>query len=209
MKKYVVNLDEETVYWLAAKIDDSKPDVRAVIHSMLVEKANAVRDVADARFCRCESIERISNEEYAPIVFDGQVNEYHLLCETRDGKAEYVMRYCFSCGGRAPISKRDQLFAKLAHTEVERLSNMCAGVRTFQNAIDIFGSPESDHNQGSTTIDKTKDGADEHIPHRVITYNNLSDTAVVQFIQQAGDLVSVSFIGKYLGPPKSADVLTQ
>ena len=201
MAKFFVNLDDETSEWLAAKIDDSKRTVRDVAHAILREAAQAQQELARARICNCGGLETTSAEENSPIIFDELVNEYHLLRDTHNGKARSIIRYCLWCGGRAPpLSKRAQLFAKVSYEEIRRLKELCGRIKSFQDAFDLLGAPDSDLNVGSITTRKTDEGAEEHTPHRVISYQNLSDTAEVRFTQKFGDLVSASFMGKYIGP---------
>ena len=203
MKRISIQLDDADAEWLEARINETKPTLEDVAKERLSAYAREIQQTPDRSSCGCGKLDDISSEKNSPIIFDPVVNEYGLQRDTPWGKATHVIRYCLWCGGRAPKSKRDQLFVKVDYVEIHRLTLMCAGINTFKDAMDRFGLPETDRSDGAGTLSPTADGAAEYTPHRVLTYEKLSDTADVWVTQRAGDIVSVSFGGKFIGPPVS------
>ncbi len=201
MKRISVELDDADAEWLEARIDDSNPTLEDVAKTKLAEYAKEIRPSSERSSCGCGKLEEISSEANSPIIFDAVVNEFGLQRDTPHGKAIHVIRYCLWCGGRAPVSKRDQMFAKVDYEETRRLTSMCAGINTFKDAMDRFGPPETDRADALVKIKPTADGANVYTSHRVIIYEKLSKTANVRFTQRVGNVVSVSFVGKYVGPP--------
>lgn len=58
--------------------------------------------------CTCPALKRLVNDPRSPIVFDGQMNEFHLEYPlgTARQTASVVIYHCFFCGGVASESKR-------------------------------------------------------------------------------------------------------
>src|SRR6266545_3043282 len=78
--------------------------------------------------CQCESLEREANHPDSPIRFDPKLNEYHFIYRTSTGEEAKMMIYhCPFCGGRAPESRRDELFHRLTEAERHRLFNEITG----------------------------------------------------------------------------------
>ena len=200
MRRISVDLDDEDAEWLEAKIDDTKPTLDDVAQGLLAEFAKGEQQAFGVRVCECDKLERLASAENSSVVFDPSVNEYHLVTVTPNGRTVHYFRYCLSCGGTITGSTRAQLFADVAIAEVCRLSDLCAEVRTFKDAIDRFGQPDFDKSDGLIHGHKTAEGAKVLTPHRVIRYERLSENATVEFTQKLGDLVAVSFTGKYIGP---------
>ena len=53
--------------------------------------------------CDCGVLERLSKEPGVPIIYDPELNEYHI--QTPDGGRNMMMHHCFFCGGRLPKSR--------------------------------------------------------------------------------------------------------
>ena len=200
MKQIAISLDADTAEALAMQIDDSMPTVEDVARQVLAKaSAQRLEDIGfRQRPCVCESLERTADDPESPLVFDAKTNEFHIIKESEHGPYELIVRYCFFCGGKAPASKRGQLFAWVSREEQIRLAKLCADVHTMEDAIRSFGSPDHDYPFGLISEITNGDGRVESTPHRSIVYGDLSETADVRFTHVVGDRVSVSFSGKYL-----------
>ena len=198
MKTIRVKIDDEAAEMIAAGIDDAHPTLNAVARRMLLDNAHQSIDQLGFRICTCEELQRLAEEQGSPAVFDPVTNEFSLVRHLPGGRAEHVIRFCIECGGRAPASKRANLFARLEHEEVGRLASRCASIHTFKDAFETLGPPTFDWADGVASITRGENGAEEWSTKRVIRYDNLSETASVHFTQRLGDLVSVSFLGKQL-----------
>jgi hypothetical protein len=207
MKQITIELEEDAADALAAKIDDSMPSLEAVARHVLTNASERwEEDAGYRRPCRCQALEYLADDPRTPLVFDTKTNEYHITKDPGDRGGHFIVRYCFFCGGKAPISKRAELFARIPDEEKRRLSELCKEIRTFDEAIRTFGPAEHDLPFGMIQESIDENGRRESIPHRMLTYTGLSDVAEVCFTQRAGDQVSVSFRGKYIGeaaPPIS------
>jgi hypothetical protein len=205
MKKIAISLDADTAEALAMQIDDSMPSVEDVARHVLAKAcAQRLEDVGfRQRACFCGSLERSADDPESPLVFDAKTNEFQIIKETGHGRSELIVRYCFSCGGSAPVSKRGQLFAWVSGEEKIRLARLCADIRTIEDAARSFGAPDDDYPM--MTEATSEDGRRESTIHRSIVYSGLSETADVRFTHVVGDRVSVSFSGKSLEEKKVAD----
>ena len=70
--------------------------------------------------CTCPYLHEASEEPDNPIVFDVEMNEYHLTHFDRTGTgmiAHSIIQHCPCCGGTAPRSKRGTFFAHITHAE--------------------------------------------------------------------------------------------
>jgi hypothetical protein len=207
MKQIAISLDAGTAATLAMQIDDSMPTVEDVARHVLAKaSAQRLEDVGfRQRACVCGSLERAAGDRDSPIVFDTETNEFLITKESERGQYELIVRYCFSCGGNAPASKRKQLFAWISGEEKVRLARLCADVHTIEDAVRSFGAPDYDSSLGLISETTSEDGRRESTIHRSIVYGGLSESADVRFTHVVGDRVCVSFSGKYLRAKKVAD----
>ena len=199
MRQVAIELDEDTAEALAMRIDDSMPTVEDVARHVLAQASSRrLEEVGFRRPCQCGSLERAAENPDSLVVFDTMTNEYHIV-DTVHGRSELVVYYCFFCGGKAPISKRGELFARVSPDEKARLVSLCKDIRTFDDAMRVFGPPDQDMPSGLMLEVVNESGSSESTFHRVIVYTGLSDAADVRFTHTLGDQVSTSFQGKYLG----------
>jgi uncharacterized protein DUF6980 len=149
--------------------------------------------------CTCGYQERQSEEANIPIVFDAEVNEFHIAHP--DG-GQSVIYHCPWCGGAAPRSQRDRLFAKVTMAESARLDGLTGTIRSIEEAIATFGPAQRDEAQGLIV---EKPATDSQPPatsvYRTLTFTQLSDTADVVLIDYGPAGVRFTFQGKYLGRP--------
>src|SRR5437868_3163217 len=88
--------------------------------------------------CSCGYLERAADDPTSPIVYDARLNEYHFEylnpCaggECGQAKASLMLYHCPFCGGTAPPSKRDLLFAVIPREEEHRLYKLLGGIKTL------------------------------------------------------------------------------
>src|ERR1041385_958088 len=95
------------------------------------------------RPCKCGYLERQSNHPDSPIRFDPELNEYHFVYATKaGGEAKMMIYHCPFCGGRAPKSRRSELFHRLTREEQRRLCDLTKGMRSVQEVTAAFGEPD-------------------------------------------------------------------
>lgn len=152
----------------------------------------------NAEPCGCGWLEREANEPESPIVFEPRMNEYHIQ---RQDSGFLMVYYCPFCGGAAPRSKRDLLFAVITEQERGRLTDLVAEIRTVGDALRILGKPDMDaHSSGQYP---EEDGSPPRVElYRHLLYSHFSDTAIIRLTEMPDGRVSISFQGKYIGTPK-------
>ena len=161
--------------------------------------------------CKCGYLENAANDPRMPIVFDASLSEYSFEfpspCEN-DGcesdKASLIIYHCPFCGGAAPKSKRELLFAAVPPEEEERLHQLLCNLESLEEAIRVLGEPDMDMPFGDTVRQPEIDGrAPFSCSMRSLTYSKLSDTADVILTDYPGRGVAFTLVGKYIGPPDS------
>src|SRR5262245_13189907 len=160
--------------------------------------------------CTCRYLEHEADDPTSPIVFDAQLNEYHFEypspCAGGDcptAKAQLIIYHCPFCGGAAPESKRDLLFAVIPPEEQRRLHRLFDGMRTLQGVIAALGPPDQDKERG-LTFEQPERGAQPPTMRsfRTLQYTRLSETADVEvYADPAEGKVQVMLLGKYIGSP--------
>ena len=128
--------------------------------------------------CDCNNLWRCSKDPENPIVFDPEMNEFHL----KYGNHSMMIYYCHFCGGRAPVeSKRSSFFTEPTDAERSRLIELTQNVKTLSQTLESFGQPDHDFPTGESWTDPTKDGKPETtLFYRNLVYSKLSDTAEVR-----------------------------
>jgi hypothetical protein len=147
--------------------------------------------------CKCKWLERAAAEPTDPVVCDELTGEYHI---TKPGGGHMVIYHCPFCGGAAPLSRRDELFAHITHAEADRLHALTAGFKTVDQAIAALGAPEHDYAKGFRTHEPAKGRKPPEVKtFRSLTFTHLSDTADVILTDLVEGGLRVTFQGKYLG----------
>jgi hypothetical protein len=158
--------------------------------------------------CTCGYLQHAAEDPNSPIVFDPQLNEYHFefLSPCSDGtctgaKATLAIYHCPFCGGAAPESKRDLLFAVIPAEEQRRLYTLLEGIKTLDEAIRVLGPPDEDRPYGVTQTHPEQEGKAPTIQSfRTLEYRHLSGTAEVCIVDYHKDRVHFMLQGKYIGP---------
>jgi hypothetical protein len=162
--------------------------------------------------CRCGSLERDARDSNLPIRFDPQCNEYYFEFTLPKGtKLSLVIYHCPMCGGVASESKRDSAFVALSKEEALRVGALVRDLETMDEIVSKLGPPDRD-----TTSElpddipaslRTIPGTDlqQVGPLRALTYENLSETAEVQFTIYSNGKTSKLISPKYIDMPTAAD----
>ncbi len=152
--------------------------------------------------CKCGYLERQANRPDSPIQFDAALNEYHFLYLTSTGgNAKLMIYHCPFCGGRAPKSKRETLFATLTIAEQQRLVELTKRLRTVDEVLIALGPPDLDNEAGVICVASEREEKPEATQsYRTLVYRKLSDTADIHVRVYPTDQVAITFIGKYIGP---------
>jgi hypothetical protein len=130
--------------------------------------------------CECGYLQRAADDSDNPIEYDKDTNEFHFTySEAADGnKATLIIYHCPFCGGAAPKSKRDLLFAHVPREERERLATLLNPLKTIEDTFNTLGVP--DHDGYSVTEDHCRDELPPYIVYnRLLRYHGLSEIADV------------------------------
>jgi hypothetical protein len=130
------------------------------------------------------------------------LNEYHLTYGG-DARGHWMIYHCPFCGGAAPRSKRETLFAQITDAESRRLHELTRDVRTVEVAIARFGPPDHDLVDGLTMQTPATDTEPSKVSsYRVLTYDRLSETADVHFTDYGPERgLRMTLQSKYIGKP--------
>lgn len=160
--------------------------------------------------CRCGYLQQQADDPRSPIVFDRKLNEYNYVypCAPGDGDCEgskSMLRiyHCPFCGGVAPESKRDLLFAVITAEEEQRLTELVRGITSLDDAVRVLGLPDRDEPRGATQRMPEQEGQPPAIDSfRVLIYSGLSETAEVSITDYRDRGLSVRLQGKFVGLPR-------
>lgn len=145
--------------------------------------------------CDCRNLERLSKEPSVPIEFDEKLNEYHIL---GTNGAQIMIYHCPFCGGRTPRSHRDELFMHITHAETERLKDLTRDLKTLDDVLNAFGSPDFDSPTGCSVTKDDSTGRPKTTYYRQLTFTGLSDTANVDAVVGLNNQVQFSFMPKHV-----------
>jgi hypothetical protein len=144
--------------------------------------------------CECGVLERLSKEPSVPIEFDAKLNEYHIV----GALGEQIMVYrCPFCGGRRTDSRRKELFMHITQAEQVRLIELTRDLRTLDDVLRAFGSPDADL-PSTATVKDDGDGRPKTTFYRQLRFARLSDTADVEAVVGLGGQVRLSIRPKHV-----------
>lgn len=154
--------------------------------------------------CTCNYLQRASKEPESPIVFDEDMNEYHIARPAAARGGSLIIYHCPWCGGAAPHSRRDTFFAHITQHESARLHALADDVKTVEDAIAKFGQPARDFPRGQTCKTPASDTEPATVTsYRVLYYTGLSETADIRLIDFGPERgLRCSLTSKYIGKPK-------
>jgi hypothetical protein len=149
--------------------------------------------------CDCRSLNDAANNPDVPIEFDVTLKEFHIVY-TNDPHSYMLIRHCPFCGGKAPTSKRDSLFAAIPVEELSRLARLTNSLKQVGDVIAAFGMPNRDEEVGSMLTRPEGEGMPpETQVYRVLVYTGLSGVADMRATVLPDERVSITFAGKYIG----------
>jgi hypothetical protein len=91
--------------------------------------------------CACGFPVKWARSAHFPVIFDEETGEYQVVHGPPDHRASFIMRFCFSCGGRLP-SRRASLFMEPDHRELELVRTQLRGVRSVADVLERLGPPD-------------------------------------------------------------------
>jgi hypothetical protein len=146
--------------------------------------------------CSCGYLERSASDPNTPIQFNGNLNEYYIEHEVAKGaKVRTLIYHCPFCGGMAPESRREKLFATVPPEETRRLDDLVRELKTVEDFLRVLGAPDADPPFRAPEYLV----GDASLPLRVLVFSQVSKVADVQVGVYSNNEVRVSFLGKYLG----------
>jgi hypothetical protein len=192
MKQISIFLDENTERELISRVGETASTLEEVASQTL---AVASRNLANVAECNCGGLEFAANNPSIPVEFDAETHEYQIVKITDSYQTRVPIRFCFCCGGRAPASKREQLFEFIPASETTRLAQLFKGIHRLEDAIKLFGPPDQDIPKGMIRTDFGEDN-NESVVYRSVVYSRLSDIADVRLTEQSNGNVMLSVTGK-------------
>ncbi len=158
--------------------------------------------------CRCHYLEQRADDPLSPIVYDPELCEYNFQHSgphgvVEDGPQDVFIRiyHCPMCGGAAPKSKRELLFATISPQEERRLSKLIAPLKSLDDALRTLGPPSEDYPAGFGTRQPERNGQPPTIEaFRMLRYASLSEVADVNVAETRTGGIQYWLQGKYLGP---------
>jgi hypothetical protein len=155
--------------------------------------ANAGLDPYD---CDCGWLARVADDPAVPIGFDPETNEYYVEirgCGQVEGRM--LIRFCPSCGGDAPVSKREDLFHPVAAEDQVQIHEFNQQLRTKAEVLAKWGAPDEEIRGGYGIPESHHEGA-RTVMFDVLRYNTILRSAVVDVIIRHDDTVSISYMPK-------------
>ena len=149
----------------------------------------------------CNYLQSAADDPDNPITFDKRTEEFEFCYTHGAGDDAYpatlVIYHCPFCGGAAPQSKRDLLFARIEDNEVDRLAELLTPIQTLADVLKLLGDPDTD------SFDTSRRDESDDVPstverHQHICYQRLSDTANVWFQVMPDKTVHWQLHGKQL-----------
>jgi len=155
--------------------------------------------------CDCDTLQNAADNPDLPIVFDAKLNEFHLVYNVNGGEGYFNLYHCFFCGGKAPESKRDLLFATISEAERFRLRELTSQLKTLNDVLASLGKPDQDREDGiMIMLPETEDSPPKEQMYRSLVYEHFSDVANIHVTVYPNERVGIGFIGKYVGDKDKA-----
>jgi hypothetical protein len=157
----------------------------------------------DAPECSCGLLERLAKEPAAPVVFDPELNEYHIEGEGDGGRVIRVIAYhCPHCGGRMPKSRRRDLFMHITAAEHDRLKGIVRNLESVSDVLATLGPPDRDDRAGYSIETRSKRGRSSVKLYRELRYSGVSTMADILVTVHPNEKVGFGFVAKPVGGKK-------
>jgi hypothetical protein len=151
--------------------------------------------------CTCNYLQSAVDDPDNPIAFDDSTGEFQFRYShgkrADSDPGMLILFHCPFCGGAAPKSKRDLLFARIENGEVDRLAELLAPIQTLADVLKVLGTPDTDA-FGTSRTDESGNRPSTVERHRHLVYGRLSDTADVWFQVMRDKTVHWQLHGKQL-----------
>jgi hypothetical protein len=154
--------------------------------------------------CVCGNLEHFAEDPDAPIIFDVRSHEYQFKYHGEDGDLTemIVIYHCPFCGGAAPKTQRELLFARITHEEETRLAELLEPIKSIADAIATLGPPDYDGHSISRTFEKEGQPPQTAF-QRHIRYGALSTIADIWINEREDGKIHWQLQGKPLAEPRS------
>src|SRR5258708_35183706 len=93
------------------------------------------------RWCQCVHWAEWAADPFCPIWFNPSMNEYNILFGEQAANC-IVVRFCPSCGGRMPESRRGDSFTTPSREEFAEARALLQGVRDVGAMRSALGEPD-------------------------------------------------------------------
>jgi hypothetical protein len=147
--------------------------------------------------CTCRYLEQAASDPENPISFDRRYGCYQFIYTEpgTESPSMLVIYHCPFCGGAAPRSQPEQLFHLIPSHEQDRLLETLAPLKSIDMAIKSLGTPSLDTHSRQRTFEQ--DGSPPAVRFaRVLTYDDLSETARVEITERDDGGIVFQMIGK-------------
>lgn len=153
--------------------------------------------------CDCGYLERSAADANTPVRYDPELNEYHIIYALPgSGHGVLMIYYCPMCGGSAPQSRREALFAEIPPEEAERIGVLVDRVANLDDVATVLGVPDEDD---PVTLPEgmvwpsNRDSSPE-LPVKILGFVSLSQVADVRVSVYVDGRAHATFHAKYIGP---------
>ncbi len=162
-------------------------------------KVNRIMPHERKDVCNCGALENASKEPDHAIRWDEEMNEYYIAYGSSGGRM--MIYYCPFCGGSAPESRRDSMFAHVTDKEEARIGELFIGLRTVADVVARFGPPDEEREVAWGQRSPRREGQPEcGEVFRGLVYKGLSPVADIVFHVGTSESVRGTWIQKYVGP---------
>jgi len=150
--------------------------------------------------CHCDWLKNAANDARFPVVYDGQSNAFKLQCQLDDGTLGYaVLNYCPFCGGKAPDLREEQIFTHISEQERRRLQELTRQIKTIEDAFRVLGEPQRMDSPSQLETQLAQAESELLRAARSLTYQNLSETAIIHITEYEQGNLSIVIQEKFLG----------
>ena len=105
---------------------------------------------SEEKWCHCGCPEKWASDSDFPVEFDSRYNEYNLIHGEK--RRTHRMLYCFWCGGRLPLSKRDAFFMTPNEAEIKSAQTLLIGAKSALDVFMILGQPDATFDREENAI---------------------------------------------------------
>lgn len=146
--------------------------------------------------CSCGSPVKWAEDSTFPVEYDSQTGEFNLV-HGKSGKGRWRMRFCPSCGGRLPESRRSSFFTTPSEEEKHEVTRLVDRIHDLVSLQQALGDPD-DVVEWSETRELREDHYGVVKWKRQFTYQKRWRTLVLTAFQGEDDSITFSIRGRHL-----------